>query len=215
MSSELIKERLIESPITIGIMGPIGAGKSTLSKLLGEKLGIPVIEERFTQNPYLEKFYATPVEWSYLSQMWFLTEKIKQLKEIDFTKSQIIDPALEMDLIYAQTLNRINFMEDKEFSLYKNAFDEIYGNLLQEKRIKKPDFYLVVNARQDILEERIKERARPPELNMLKKYPSYLANLKRGVEAFKGNLIYINSSENTFTDEEHMNELVSEIKGYI
>lgn len=210
MSSEL-KERLTEQPITFGVLGPIGAGKSTISKLLGERLGVPVIEERFSENPFLENFYANPKEWSYKSQTWFLTEKIKQLSELDFSRSQIIDPALEMDLIYAQTLHKIGFMEQREFNLYKDTFDGIYDYLKEEGKIKKPDIFLVVNAPSSVLEKRIRERGRPYELIMLRKYPSYLANLKRNVDAFSEKQIYVDTRDGRFVDDKSVDELVKEI----
>lgn len=211
MSSEL-KERLTEQPITFGVLGPIGAGKSTISKLLGERLGVPVIEERFSENPFLENFYANPKEWSYKSQTWFLTEKIKQLSELDFSRSQIIDPALEMDLIYAQTLHKIGFMEQREFNLYKDTFDGIYDYLKEEGKIKKPDIFLVVNAPSSVLEKRIRERGRPYELVMLRKYPSYLANLKRNVEMFKGCQVCIDAKDDSFTNQGNVSKLVEEIR---
>ncbi len=207
MSSEL-REKLVEHPITFGVIGPIGAGKSTISKVLGDRLKIPVIEEKFAQNPFLKDFYAKPKDWSYKSQTWFLIEKVKQLKELDYTKSQIIDPALEMDLIYAQTLQKIGFMEDREFDQYKGLFEELY-------RVKKPDVFLVITAPPEVLEKRIKERARTYELVMLKKYPSYLANLRRNVEEFQGKIIYVNSKDNNFTDENNIDELVDELKLYM
>jgi deoxyadenosine/deoxycytidine kinase len=207
-----LKERLAREAITIGILGPTGVGKSTLSKVLGEGLDVFVVEEKFPKNPYLEPFYENPKKWSFKSQMWFFAEKLVQLRELDFKKSQIIDPAIEMDLIYAQTLHRINFMESREFGLYQTAFGEIYGNLQRDGRIRKPDIFLVLNAPFDVLERRIMDRGRPYELKMLKNYPSYLSNLSRNVEAFAGApCIYVDAGDDGFISEVRMNNLIREI----
>jgi deoxyadenosine/deoxycytidine kinase len=207
-----LKERLSKESLIIGIIGPTGAGKSTVSKILGERLGLPIVEENYPQSPYLKRFYADPKRWSYKSQTWFFIEKIKQLRATDFSKSQIIDPALEMDYIYAQTLNRIGFMEKREFGLYKDMFDAVYTNLLVEKKIKKPDVFLVVNAPADVLVQRIRERKRPYEQIMLNKYPSYLSNLKRGVEMFaEGKVIYVDTTEDIKTDNGRIEVLTEKI----
>lgn len=208
-----LKERLSKEALIIGIIGPTGAGKSTLSKILGERLEIPVIEENYPQNPFLERFYQDPKLWSYKSQFWFFEEKIKQLRGLNFSKSQIIDPALEMDFIYAETLKRIGFMELREFNLYKDMFDIRYTNLLMEKVIKKPDIFLVVNAPTHVLAERIRERGRPYEMIMLNKYPSYLSNLRRNVEGFSdGNSIYVDTAEDIKTDNFRIENLIEKIK---
>ncbi len=211
MTAEL-KERLSKEGLIIGIVGPTGSGKSTISGVLGKYLDIPVIEEKFTVNPFLERFYEDPKLWSYKSQTWFFAEKVKQLRELDFNKSQIIDPAIEMDFIYAQTLHQIGFMGGHEFKLYETAFDEIYDLLQKEKGVRKPDLFLTVNAPFEILEKRIRKRGRPYELIMLEKYPSYLAKLGKSVEAFvNGKSIFVNTRDDSYTDKNQIEELIEKI----
>ncbi len=55
MTTEL-KERLLDRPVTFAVLGPLGVGKSTFSEVLGSKLGIPVIEERYMKTPILFLF---------------------------------------------------------------------------------------------------------------------------------------------------------------
>jgi deoxyadenosine/deoxycytidine kinase len=206
-----LKEKLSKEPVVIGVMGPIGVGKSTISKILGKRLGIPVIEEDFPLNPFLERFYENPRRWSYLSQTWFFIKKIEQLNGHNFSQSQLIDPAVEMDFTYAQTLYQLGLMGSHEFRLYKNMFSEIY-DLKKEKGIKKPDIFLVVNAPYSVLEKRIRKRGRPFEMIMLEKYPSYLKKLGRNVEKFSGGKsIYIDARDDGYVNVAQINNLIKKI----
>ncbi len=207
-----IKENLPKENLIIGVVGPIGVGKSTISRILGERLGASVVEENFGRNPFLERFYDDPKLWSYKSQTWFFAEKVKQLRSLDFSKSQIIDPALEMDFIYAQTLHRIGFMETPEFNLYKTAFEDIYNLLQKEKGVRKPDIFLVLNAPIKVLEKRIRERGHPYEIKMLEEYPSYLMTLKTSTAVFSGNKnIFIDTRSDEYTEETQIDNLVEKI----
>ncbi len=197
----------------MGIVGPTGVGKSTISKILGEKLGVSVIEENFTQNPFLERFYEDPKLWSYKSQTWFFEEKIKQLRRVNFSQSQIIDPAIEMDFIYAQTLYQIGFMEQREFTQYKELFGVLYNNVQTEKGVKKPDVFIVVNASCDVLEKRIRKRGRSFEMMMLNNYPSYLANLRKNVEDFScSKSICVDACNDSYISEDSIDCLMDKIQ---
>ena len=212
MTAEL-KERLIKEPITIGLMGPIGSGKSTLAERLGRRLRVSVVEERFTKNPYLEDFYGDPWAWSFKSQTWFFLEKVEQLKGLDYTKSWLFDPWLEMDMLYPKVLEKIGLMGSPEFRLYNESSNEIYTSLLKQRRIKKPDLYICTNARLPVLEARIRERGRPYELLMLKNYPHYLANLSAEVDAFRAdNFLQIDTTKNNSLDEMHIDGLMEKVK---
>ncbi len=64
----------------IAVEGPIGAGKTTLSTMLSEELGFPMINEIVEDNPYLDKFYDNIEEWSFQLEMFFFVTGINSLK---------------------------------------------------------------------------------------------------------------------------------------
>jgi len=199
---------LVKEPIIIGVLGPIGVGKSTLSRILAEKLNTDCVEENFPQNPFLENFYKDPIKYSFLSQAYFLESTVSQLAGLNCDQSHLLDPANEMNFLYAQTHNDMGWMDFREFGLYET----LYQTLTKRAGIKKPDLFLCINAKHPVLVERIKRRGRPYELLMLANYPRYLSNLSQRVESFTGaNLLRIDASSDNFIDEIHVDGLLRKI----
>jgi deoxyadenosine/deoxycytidine kinase len=212
MRAEL-KERFEKEPIIIGVLGVVGAGKSTLSDLLSNKLGVISVQENFGQSPFLANFYADPSRWGFHSQVWFLSEKIAQLKGLDQTKSYFVDPDLEMDRLYAKTLSKIGFMSKPEYRTY----NDLFKTLVDISEIRKPDIYLLIDAKLPVIRQRIIKRARPFELHMLKNYPHYISELRRSIKDFAHSqkstkVLYVNATHDNFIDDIHLNGLVERIK---
>ena len=67
----------------ITVAGNVGAGKSTLTKLVAERLGFEAHYEKVDGNPYLEDFYKDQEKWGFHLQLYFLAQRFKQQKEID------------------------------------------------------------------------------------------------------------------------------------
>ena len=137
----------------IAIEGVIGAGKTSLAKILSNRFHAGVILEKFEENPFLEKFYSDPVKYAFHTQIYFLMSRYKQQREIaqiDLFNSRIItDYLFAKDRIFAE----INLTEE-EFTLY----DKIYG--LIERDIPKPDLVIYLQAVPEFLYKRIKQRNR-------------------------------------------------------
>lgn len=205
MTENELKEMIVGKPITIGLLGVIGAGKSTFAEAFTKKSGIKSVEEKFGENPFLKNFYDNPEDFSFKSQLWFLTKKIDQLKKLTNEDSHLIDPALEMDRLYAKTLAQMGFMSKPEFGMYTEIFD----TLVEKNKIKSPDIYLWIEARADVVVKRIKKRERPFEMKMLAEYPYYLSQLGDSIKGFvNGNknakVIYINTTGDDFISEIQM-----------
>jgi len=206
----------------IGIMGAMGAGKSTLAIALGRRWGVNTIEENFGENPFLVRFYENRKEYSFKSQTWFLEEKVKQLALLKFSGTEIIDPALEMDFIYAYTQYRLGWMSGEEFKMYET----IYNTFKREKKIPFPDVFIVVDAPSGVLlqriEKRIKEGGRDFERPILTD-PLYLEALNLRLSEWvsvmtekKFPVMMISSDGNNFAEDEQSREItLGRIEGFI
>jgi len=140
----------------VAIDGVIGAGKTSLTKLLAKRFHAGMILEKFDENPFLENFYAEPVKYAFHTQIFFLLSRYRQQREIsqfDLFNSRIFsDYLFYKDRIFAE-LN----LSDDEFALY----DKIYA--LIEKEIPKPDLTIYLQAVPEFLYRRIKQRDRDYE----------------------------------------------------
>ncbi len=171
------RETLEKRPLVIGLVGCLASGKTTLSEELGQRWGIMPIQENYPANPFLEKFYEDPPEYSFKSQIFFLTSKVNQLKSIDRNKVALIDPALNMDFIYAKTHFKMGWMSENEWNLYQNVFYAI-----TKRNLPYPNMHIIVTADQSDLKQRIIQRDRKYEMWILKNYPEYLEKLTESVD---------------------------------
>jgi deoxyguanosine kinase len=91
----------------ICVEGIIGSGKTTLAKILAEKLGYKTLEERFAENPFLPKFYRKPKRFAFPLELSFLADRFKQINEeaeqLDLFKSGVVsDYHMSKSLVFAQ-----------------------------------------------------------------------------------------------------------------
>ncbi len=147
----------------IAIEGPIGVGKTSLSKLLAERLGARHIIEEFEGNPFLADFYINPERFAFQTQLFFLLQRYQQqqeLRQVDiFHNLLVTDYMFVKDRLFA-SLN----LNEKEMILYDTV-----ANLL-EKNIIKPDLVIYLQADTDSLMNRITNRGRDYEINMDRNY---------------------------------------------
>ena len=196
--------------LRIGLMGPVGAGKTALSQVLGESWGVTPIEEDFGLNPHLEDFYEFPEDNSFKSQSWFLVRKIKQLESLTTDYTEIIDPALEMDYLYAKVQHDIGWMTDTGWQTYRMLYD----THTHASQVREPDIFVVINAPVDILTQRIRKRGREFELWMLDKKPEYLERLQFAVSSWTWEasdyteVIPVNSGEIDYVTIDHHRKMV-------
>lgn len=162
----------------IVIEGCIGAGKTTLAKMLAEDYNAELILERFTENNFLPKFYQDPVHYAFPVEMTFLTDRYQQLKSLLssrdlFTDLVIGDYFIDKSIIFSK-----NNLPSDEYNLYKNVFDIIASFL------PKPDLLLYLYNDVEHLLGNIAQRGRDYEKNISEKYlsdiqDSYLTYFKQ------------------------------------
>jgi deoxyadenosine/deoxycytidine kinase len=147
----------------IAIEGVIGVGKTTLARLLSERLNAELVLEEVEENPFLHEFYNDRARWAFQTQMHFLFSRYQQqrgLRQLDlFVQRLVSDYLFQKDRIFAG-LN----LTDRELALYEKIVSHI------EEEIPKPDVVVYLQASTETLLGRIKERGRPFEKEMEREY---------------------------------------------
>jgi deoxyguanosine kinase len=151
----------------IGFEGPIGAGKTTLAQLLAMHLGATLILEDVDGNEFLPDFYADRERWALGMQLAFLISRYEQLRTIPPSRSKpvVSDYTKAKDPIFARAL-----LHDREVELYERL------SLGLDASVCRPDLTVYVDARDDILLDRIRRRNRPYETSIDAAYLDALRN---------------------------------------
>jgi len=152
------------------LAGNIGSGKTSLTQLLGRKLGWETAYESVSDNPYLVDFYADMKTWSYHLQTFFLGSRAEQhCKLAASPQSAIIDRSIYEDaFIFARALNAMGNLNDKDYQTYLSLYRIVIENL------PKPDLLIYLKAPVPVLMRRIEERARSMETGISEEYLSLL-----------------------------------------
>ncbi|MDX9769211.1 MAG: deoxynucleoside kinase [Tenuifilaceae bacterium] len=180
------------------IEGNIGAGKTTLTKMLADDLNARIVLEQFADNPFLPKFYNDPQRFSFPLELSFLAERYKQLNA-ELRASSLFQPLLIADYFFMKSLIFAqNTLAKDEFNLYRQIFEIIYSS------IPKPDLYVYLHVPVDRLISNIKKRGRDYEQSIT---PEYLETIQQGYfEFFKQHPDYsfliIDTSELDFVDNQ-------------
>ncbi|HRP88531.1 MAG TPA: deoxynucleoside kinase [Edaphocola sp.] len=146
----------------IAIAGNIGAGKTTLTKLLSKHYKWTPQYETVENNPYLSDFYNDMQRWSFNLQIYFLNNRLKQLIEIQDTPGTIIqDRTIYEDAyIFAPNLHEMGLMSSRDFENYTQFFKTI------KKMIRPPDLMIYLKASIPTLVDQIQKRGREYEENI-------------------------------------------------
>jgi len=160
------------------IEGNIGAGKTSLVKLLAQRYGGRRVLEGFAENPFLPRFYEDPHRYAFAVEMSFLSDRYHQLnselrQQSLFTSNTFSDYSLSKSLIFA----RSNLQAD-EFELFQKMYRIMMSNL------PKPDLLVYLHRGIDQLQKNILKRGRDYEQNISDEYlikiqDSYFQYLKQ------------------------------------
>ena len=152
------------------VAGNIGAGKTTITEKLGERLGWETGFESVADNPYLPDFYANMAQWSFHLQVFFLGHRAEQhIVAANMHRSAILDRSIYEDFyIFTRALHRLGNMTERDYLAYKRVFD------LVVKGLPKPDLLVYLWAPVDVLVHRIRSRGREIESGISSEYLSLL-----------------------------------------
>ncbi|HLA74297.1 MAG TPA: deoxynucleoside kinase [Gammaproteobacteria bacterium] len=143
-------------PTYIVVEGPIGVGKTSLAKRLAESLGSGLLLEDAQENPFLERFYINPRQVALPTQLYFLFQRARQLKELRqtdlFRPTRVADFLMEKDRLFAQIT-----LDDDEFRLY----EQVYAQMALDA--PAPDLVIYLQAPVETLLARITKRGMASE----------------------------------------------------
>jgi deoxyguanosine kinase len=147
----------------IAIEGVIGVGKTSLAKLLAERMEGRLVLEKPEENPFLEDFYRDQNRFAFQTQIFFLLSRYQQ--QVDFPQQDLFHPVIISDYLFAKDkiFAHINLSEH-ELLLYDRILE------LMEPRIPKPDLVIYLQSNTDRLMKNIRIRSRSYEKPMSEEY---------------------------------------------
>lgn len=157
----------------IAIAGNIGAGKSTLTGLLGQHFGWEPFYEANSENPYLADFYSDMNRWSFHSQVFFLGKRLEHHRQlIDHPGSVVQDRTVYEDAeIFARNLYEQGSMNQRDYDAYRNLYKAVASFL------PPPNLLLYLESSIDTLVTHIEKRGRAYEKNIDRAYLTQLNRL--------------------------------------
>jgi deoxyguanosine kinase len=145
------------------VEGPIGVGKTTLARKIAEGFGAQTLLEMPQENPFLEKFYRDSARYALPAQMFFLFQRISQLRDLAqtdlFNAPVVSDFLLDKDPIFAGLT-----LTDDELNLYRQLYDHL------RPQAPLPDLVIYLQAQPETLIERVRKRGVPMEAGISETY---------------------------------------------
>lgn len=183
----------------IAIAGNIGAGKSSLTSLLGKNFGWETYYESVDGNPYLSDFYDDMRRWSFNLQIYFLTSRFKNQKVLMKLDHSIIqDRTIYEDVeIFAKNLHQMGLMSDRDYKNYSSLF-EVMSSYLQA-----PDLLIYLRAEVPTLVRQIQKRGREYESSIRIEYLERLNTLyEEWIESYDKEKLIIDTDDLDFVNNE-------------
>jgi len=154
----------------IAVAGNIGVGKSTLVRLLSQRLGWKAFFEPVAENPYLADFYLDMRRWAFHSQIFFLIQRLRAHRQLALYPSSVLqDRTVYEDAeVFARNLYLQGFIQQRDYDTY----NELYQVLCES--LPAPDLLIYLRAPVRVLYDRIQQRGRDYERRI---DPDYLRQL--------------------------------------
>ena len=198
----------------VAVAGNIGAGKTTITKLLAKHYKWEAQLEDVVDNPYLDDFYNQMERWSFNLQVYFLNSRFRQVNQIHTSGKDIIQDRTiyEYAHIFAPNLHAMGLMTNRDFENYSSLFE------LMESFVKGPDVLIYLRSSIPNLVAQIHKRGRDYENTIS---IDYLSRLNERYEAWitkydKGNLLIIDVDDLDFvSNPEDLGGIISKIDAQI
>jgi deoxyadenosine/deoxycytidine kinase len=145
------------------VEGPIGVGKTTLARKLAENFRAQTLFELPQENPFLEKFYRDAARYALPTQMFFLFQRMNQLRDLaqtDLFDTRVVsDFLLDKDPIFARLT-----LGDDELNLYQQLYDHL------RPQAAVPDLVIYLQAQPETLIDRVRKRGVAMETGISEMY---------------------------------------------
>jgi len=163
--------------VYVAVAGNIGAGKSSLTRVLSERYHLSPVYEAVDENPYLEDFYRDMGRYAFHSQMFFLATRLRQhLREVNPGRRVIQDRTVYEDAaIFARNLFEEGVLDARDYGSYRTMYQAVSAAL------RPPDLLIYLRAGLPTLKRHIRQRGRGYESDI---QDGYLENLNALYEAW-------------------------------
>ncbi|MCB0621208.1 MAG: deoxynucleoside kinase [Saprospiraceae bacterium] len=160
----------------LAVEGNIGAGKTTLCKMLERDYNCRLILEQFTDNPFLPFFYENPERYAFPVELFFMTERHKQLQEHLAQGGDLFQEMIVSDYFFIKTLLFArNNLNTEEYRLFQRLFHILNASF------PKPDLLVYLHRPVDDLLRNIRHRGRAYEQDIR---PDYLESIQQAYFSF-------------------------------
>lgn len=179
----------------IGIAGNIGSGKTTLTRMLSEHYGWTPKYEAVTYNPYIEDYYRDIHRWSFNMEVYFLTQRFRDILEISRSDETIIQDRTILEGVYIFASNNMDMgnISERDFRTYMDLFE------LMMSLVKLPDLLIYLKSSIPRLVEKIQKRGRDYEKSMSIEYLTGLNDkYEKWIAEYPGEILTVNADSLDF-----------------
>lgn len=172
----------------IGIAGNIGSGKTTLTRMLSSYYGWIPKYEAVTYNPYIEDYYRDISRWSFNMEVYFLTQRFKDILEISRSEETIIQDRTILEGVYIFAANNRDMgnISERDFSTYMDLFN------LMMSLVKLPDLLIYLRSSIPHLVGQIQKRGREYEKGISIEYLTGLnQKYEQWISSYKGKTLIV------------------------
>ena len=150
----------------IGVAGNIGSGKTTLTGMLSRHYGWTPRYEEVTYNPFLEDYYKDIPRWSFNLEIYFLTQRLKDIIEISKCEGTVIQDRTIFEGVYIFVANNyaLGNLSKRDYDAYMDLFNVVMQSL------KKPDLLIYLKCSVPHLVSQIQKRGRAYEQSISLEY---------------------------------------------
>ena len=179
----------------IGIAGNIGSGKTTLTRMLSEHYGWTPKYEAVTYNPYIEDYYRDIHRWSFNMEVYFLTQRFRNILEISRSDETIIQDRTILEGVYIFASNNMDMgnISERDFRTYMDLFE------LMMSLVRLPDLLIYLKSSIPRLVEKIQKRGRDYEKSMSIEYLTGLNDkYEKWIAEYPGEILTVNADSLDF-----------------